>query len=338
MNQPPRLDPTRIMDMASIFQHSALLFAANDLGIFGALTQLGEATSEKIAATLQLNERAAGLLLNAAVAIGLLEKRGECFRNTPESEAFLVPGCKSDLSNALLYMRDVYPAWGQLARFARTGGPVEAPEIHLGDDEARTRAFVLSMHGKALATAQPVLGQLPLAGCRQLLDVGGGPGTYSVLLCRAHPGLRATVLDLPPVIQIAKDLIAQQGASEMVTTLAGDYHTTAFPGGNEAVLCFGMLHQESAESIRNLFAKAYDSMAEGGAIYVMDMMTDGTHTAPKFSALFAVNMGLTARSGWVFSSDELAGWLESAGFTDVNVKPLPPPIPHWLGSARKSNS
>jgi O-methyltransferase domain/Dimerisation domain len=335
MEQSARLDPSRIMDMASIFQDSALLFAANDLGVFGALARLGEASSEKIAATLQLNERAIRLLLNAVVAVGLLEKSGDSYRNTPESNMFLVPGRKGDLSSALLYMRDVYPAWGQLARFARTGEPVEAPEVHLGNDEARTRAFVMSMHGKALATAQPVLGRLTLAGCRQLLDVGGGPGTYSVLLCRAHPGLRAVVLDLPPVIRIAKELIDQQDAGEMVTTLAGDYHTTAFPGGNQAVLYFGMLHQESVENIQKLLAKAYDSMTEGATIYIMDMMTDVTHTAPKFSALFAVNMGLTAQSGWVFSSDELIGWLESAGFTDVNVRPLPPPIPHWLASARK---
>jgi len=35
------------------------------------------------------------------------------------------------------------------------------------------------------------------------------------------------------------------------------------------------------------------------------MMPDPSHTAPKFSALFAVNMALTSDSGWVFSSAEL---------------------------------
>jgi hypothetical protein len=68
---------------------------------------------------------------------------------------------------------------------------------------------------------------------------------------------------------------------------------------------------------------------------VMDMMTDPTHTAPKFSALFAVNMALTAASGWVFSSAELTAWMTAAGFTDVLVNPLPPPIPHWIASGRK---
>jgi hypothetical protein len=67
----------------------------------------------------------------------------------------------------------------------------------------------------------------------------------------------------------------------------------------------------------------------------MDMMTDATHTQPPFSALFAVNMALTTHNGWVFSDAELSGWLLEAGFTGCQVQPMPPPMPHWLMSARK---
>lgn len=332
------LDPSRITDMASVFQDSALLFAASDLGIFAALSKLGESTAACLASTLTLDERAARLILDGAVAIGLLQKEKDRYRNTPESETFLVPGSRGDLSKALLYMRDVYPAWGRLASFAKSGAPVESPGLHLGDDEARTRAFVYSMHGKALATGQAVMSRLALQGCRQMLDVGGGPGTYSVLACRAYPGLQATVLDLPPVIQIARQLIEQQEMSASIQTLAGDYHSTPFPAGNDAVLFFGMMHQESAAAIQALLRKAYASMNPGASVYVMDMMTDATHTAPKFSALFAINMALTAESGWVFSSAELSQWLHEAGFAEVNVQTLPAPIPHWLASARRPQS
>src|SRR5215469_13950720 len=326
-------DPTRIFAMASIFQESAVLFAASDLGVFGSLARFGEATAEELANQLNLDCRAVGLLLNACVAVGLLEKREEQFRNTVESAAFLAPG--GDLATGLLYMRDVYPAWGRLTNFAKTGKPVESPALHLGDDEARTRNFVLSMHGKALATAPPILAKLKLEGRRQLLDIGGGPGTFSVLLARRYPELCATVLDLPPVVRIAEELIIQQDAADRVRTLAGDYHVTPFPGGNDVALLFGMLHQESAEKIQSILAKTYAALAPGGLGYVMDMMTDPTHTAPKFSALFAVNMALTATSGWVFSSAELTSWMEAAGFAEISINPLPPPIPHWLAGARK---
>jgi cyclopropane fatty-acyl-phospholipid synthase-like methyltransferase len=97
---------------------------------------------------------------------------------------------------------------------------------------------------------------------------------------------------------------------------------------------FGVLHQESPESIRDLFKRAYDSLNPGGIVYVMDMMTDATHTQPKFSALFAVTMALTTNDGWVFSSSEVREWLEEAGFVSFEVRVLQG-LPHWLASARK---
>jgi SAM-dependent methyltransferase len=329
------MDPSRITNMASLFQDSAILFAASDAGVFGALSKLGEAGAPALASELNLDQRGAALLFDACVAVGLLEKRDGIYRNTPESATFLVPGCPGDFSGAIRYMRDVYPAWSRLTEFARTGKPVESPQLHLGDDEARTRTFVLSMHGKAMATGQATLPQISLAGRKRVLDVGGGPGTYSVLLSRVYPDLECTVLDLPPVARIAAELIEQQGASGRVKTLPGDYHTTPFPAGNDVVLFFGMMHQESPEGIQSLLRKAFDSMTPGGVVYVMDMMTDATHTAPKFSALFAVNMALTTKSGWVFSSAELGEWMQAAGFTHFEVRPLPPPIPHWIASAHK---
>jgi hypothetical protein len=67
----------------------------------------------------------------------------------------------------------------------------------------------------------------------------------------------------------------------------------------------------------------------------MDMMTDETRCYPPFSALFAVNMALTAENGWVFSSKDMEEWLNEAGFVDFECKPLPPPMPHWLITAKK---
>ncbi|MBI3470906.1 MAG: methyltransferase domain-containing protein [Candidatus Solibacter usitatus] len=328
-------DPTRIIGMANAFFDSCLLFAACDLGVFGRLDAMGGADSDALAAALELDPRAARILLDACVSTGLLEKEGSRYRNAPESSAFLVPGRPGDLSGVLRYNRDVYAAWGRVASFAKSGAPVESPQLHLGDDPHRTRTFVMSMHYKALSMARASMSLLDIAGRRQLLDVGGGPGTFSVLIAQANPEIVCTVLDLPPVAAIASELIAQQGASARVKTLPGDYHTTSFPPGNDVVNLFGMLHQESPESIQDLLRRSYQSMRPGGVVQVMDMMTDSTHTAPKFSAIFALTMGLTTQEGWVFSDTELKTWMEEAGFTDFRVAPLPAPLPHWLASARK---
>lgn len=330
------MNPTRLVEMASAFYESSVLFAASDLGLFAKLAELGEADAGTIVEACRLDPRGARLLLSACVAVGLLIKTGDRYRNSPEAAAFLVPGSPADLSGAIRYNRDVYGAWGRLKDLVRTGRPVERPEIHLGEDAERTRTFVLAMHGRAMGIGQAVIPLLELAGRKAVLDVGGGPGTYSALIARAFPQARCTVLDLPEVARIAEELIAEAGVSDRVRPLAGDYHTLAFPPDQDAVIFFGVLHQEDPGSIRGLLRRAHKALVPGGVVYVLDMMTDASHTKPKFSALFALNMALTTPHGWVFSEDELKAWLEESGFVDFSCRPLPPPMPHWLATARKA--
>jgi ubiquinone/menaquinone biosynthesis C-methylase UbiE len=328
-------NPTPILDLANAFFGSCVLFVASDIGIFKRLAEKDGLDAATLAQDLNASARGLQLLLDACVAEGLLTKNGSAYSNAPATRVFLVPGSPADLSTAIRYNRDIYGAWGKLAELAKTGKPVERPEIHLGEDEQRTRTFVMSMHGRAMGIGRGVIPLLDLAGREKLLDVGGGPGTFSVLISQAFPEIHCTVLDLPEVVKVAAELIAKQGASERVQVLPGDYHTTAFPGDLDAVNFFGMLHQESPDDIRKLARKAFEALKPGGVVHVMDMMTDPTHTAPQFSALFAVTMALTTENGWVFSSDELKGWLEEAGFVDFEVGPLPAPLPHWLAKARK---
>lgn len=333
MKTPP--NPEKIIDLANAFFESCVLFTASDLGVFEKLAEKDKADADTMAKELATNSLGTRLLLDACVAIGLLEKEGEDYQNTPESSLFLVPGSPGDLSEALRYNRDVYSAWGHLSQLVQTGKPVERPEIHLGEDEDRTRIFVMAMHGRAMAIGQGLIPLLNLTGHKRLLDIGGGPGTFSVLLAQAYPEITCTVIDLPEVVKIADELIQQQEMETRIKTLAGDYHTTEFPGNNDVVNILGVLHQESPESIQDILGRSFSALEPGGVIHIMDMMTDASHTSPRFSALFAVNMALTTENGWVFSDEEVKEWLTKAGFTNVEVRPLPPPMPHWLATARK---
>jgi len=330
------VNPARLVEMASAFYDSSVLFAASDLGLFAKLAELKEADAQTMAKSCGLDTRGSRLLLDACVALELLIKERDRYRNSPEAAAFLVPGSPADLSGAIRYNRDVYGAWGKLKELVKTGKPVERPELHLGEDPERTRTFVLAMHGRAMGIGQAVVPLLDLSGREDLLDVGGGPGTYSILIARAFHQVKCTVLDLPEVVRIAEEIISQAGVGDRVRTLAGDYHTLPFPADQDAVIFFGVLHQEDPEEIRDLLRRAHHALLPGGSIAVLDMMTDASHTRPKFSALFALNMALTTPHGWVFSENELKAWLGEAGFTDFNCRPLPPPMPHWLATARKA--
>lgn len=327
-----------IVGLASAYYGSAVLFAALDVDLFSLIGQEegGRASVDALAARAGLDPRGLRLLLDACVAVGLLFKDGSVYANTPAAESALVKGALYDLTRAVRYNRDVYPAWGRLAELVRSGQPVEAPEIHLGADADRTWRFVLAMHGRALGIGRAVVPLLDLGGCRRLLDLAGGPGTYAVLMAQANPGLACVTIDLPRVAEVAAELVRDSGMAERVSCRAGDYHADTYePGAYDAVTVFGALHQEPPDMIVSILKRACAALRPGGHIYILDMMTDATHTSPPFSALFAVNMALTTQHGWVFSDGELHGWLGEAGFEACETRPVPPPMPHWLVTARK---
>lgn len=336
MNKEP-LSIQGIIDLASAYYGSAVLFAALNEDLFTVVKSLGaSATAAQIAERIGADERGVRLLLNACVAIGLMAKAGDVYANLEPAMLTLVSGAPHDLTRAIRYNRDVYPAWGRADVFVRTGKPVEAPDIHLGEDKARTRRFVMSMHGRALGIGREVIPMLDLKACTCVLDLAGGPGTYAVLMAQAHPHLSCVTVDLPGVSAVASELVNGSDVAARVTCRAGDYHTDTYePETYDAVTIFGALHQESPADIRTILSRAYAALKPGGMIYILDMMTDATHTSPAFSALFALNMALTTENGWVFSDEELKGWLQEAGFVSAETRQVPPPMPHWLVTARK---
>ncbi len=328
------LEVSEIVDLASAFYGSSILFAMLELDAFTAIQNHPEPTLDGLAETLACDPRGLRLLLDGAVAVGLLTKREGRYGLTPAAAMTLVQGAPHDLTRAIAYNRDVYSAWGKLADLARSGKPVEAPALHLGDDAERTRRFALSMHGRAMGIGTAVVPQLGLSRGARVLDLAGGPGTYALLMAQSDPTLTCDTYDLPAISAVAREITAP--CADRITCHAGDYHTDIWPeDAYDVVTLFGCLHQESPEMIVDILRRAMKALRPGGSIYVLDMMTGADHTTPPFSALFAVNMALTTEHGWVFSDAELREWMTSVGLEDFTCAPVPPPMPHFLAKARK---
>jgi 3-hydroxy-5-methyl-1-naphthoate 3-O-methyltransferase len=320
-------DPGPIMALSTAFWQAQTLLTANRIGLFATLA--GETlTLAAIAATLGTAERPTRLLLKACVGLGLLEETSDGFRNSPAARAFLVPGTPAFLGNAIRYSDNLYGTWGRLDAALREDCPQLVVESYLGGDLGRTRDFVYGMHNRALGVGRALVGLVDLTGRERLLDVGGGPGTYSALFAQRHPDLTSTVLDLPDVVAIAAEIIASFGVADRVQTLAGDYKVTHFPTDNHVVLISGVLHRESEATCRSLIARTREALKPGGLLVVSDVMTDASGATPEFAALFGLNMLLTAEDGGVHSDADVQTWMREAGYQGVEARPFPPPMPH----------
>ena len=320
-------DPSSIVRLSTVYWDSQTLLTANRLRLFDALAD-GARSADEVAARLSLDPRATALFLRACAALGLVQENSGRFENSVAAATFLVTRSPAFMGNVIRYSDQLYATWGNLEAALRSGRPALPAETYLGDDPARTRSFVLAMHERALGIARALVGILDLQGRKAMLDVGGGPGTYSVLLTERFPGLRSEVLELPGVAAVARDLVAAAGASDRVLLRDGDYHTAPFGSGKDVVLMSGMFHRETGDACRSLIQRAADCLVSGGLLVVSDVFTDEGGTQPAFAAMFGLNMMLTAADGGVHSDADVKRWMADAGFRDLRMAPLPPPMPH----------
>lgn len=325
MSTPP--DPSRIMALSTAFWDAQTLLTANRLNLFALLAEQGMSASA-LAAKLPADERALTLLLRALVAMELLTLDNGVYANTPDTAAFLVPGGPGYLGNAIRYSDNLYDTWGKLDAAVCDGAPQLATETYTGADAQITRDFVYGMHDRALGIGRVLVEMVDLADTRQLLDVGGGPGTYSALLAQKYPQLHSQVLELPGVANHAAEILADMGVAERVSLLPGDFNTTPFPEGNDAVLISGVFHRELESGCRTLIAKAAASLKRGGKLIISDVFCNADASGPPFAALFGLNMLLTAEHGGVHADADVATWMAEAGFQMLPNQMFPPPMPH----------
>jgi len=327
------VNPQRILDLANAFWGSAALLAANECGLFAVLAN-DPLTLDAICTATGLPARPTQMLLDALVALGLMRKDGERYGNAADAQAFLVPGKPGSLAGSLRYNAAMFPAWARLAESVRGDHPVVESPSYLGVDAPRTRGFVMQMHARALALGPAITAAIDLSGCARLLDVGGGPGTLSVLLCQRTAGLAATVLEVPAVAAVGKELVAAAGLADRVTFTPGDAFAGPLGAGYDAALVSGLLHREPAEVCAALCRRLRAALQPGAKVYLVDVMRDESRVGPAFAALFGLNMLLTSERGGCHATVDHAAWLRDAGFVDITTTALPPPMMHSIVSAR----
>jgi (2Fe-2S) ferredoxin/ubiquinone/menaquinone biosynthesis C-methylase UbiE len=292
------------------FQESRVILTALELDLFTAI-QSG-ATAAQAAATAGTEARATEMLLHALASLDLVRKQGAVFHNAPVAARFLAAGSPDSARMAMLHTARLWHRWSGLTECVRTGTTV--PDDERGVDG--TEAFIAAMHNNARQRAAQLV-QAVAAGAMRMLDVGGGSGAYAIAFAQANPRLHAEVFDQPAVLAIAARHIREAGLEERVTTRVGDLRTDEFGGGYDLVLISAICHMLSEEENRDLLARVYRALVEGGRVAIQDFLLRADKTGPRAGALFSLNMLVNTRGGASYSEEEYTGWLREAGFGEV---------------------
>jgi predicted O-methyltransferase YrrM len=175
------------------------------------------------------------------------------------------------------------------------------------------------MHNFSGPIAAEVVGKLQPLKFDHLLDIGGASGTWTMAFLNAVPEAKATLFDLPPVIKMAEQRIAEAGLSDRVSLVPGDFYTDDLPGGADLAWLGAICHQNSREQNRALFTKIHKALNDDGVVVIRDVVMDPSHTSPKGGALFAVNMLVNTERGSTYTFDEYSHDLSEAGFGNVTL-------------------
>jgi predicted O-methyltransferase YrrM len=320
------LTPTPLMELVTGFWSFKTFSAAVERDLFtrhagGRVLTVAGAEGE-----LGLPERPADLLLTACASLGLLERAGDGYRNTALAEEFLVRGKPYYFGGQVTYCdRRTYLPWHRVGEALRSDRPLTwDPDVQESmfdtADPQLLATFWEAMYSTSIFTARALAGAVDLGGRRRLLDVGGGSGAYPIELCRLHPGLTATVLDLPHVCEIAAGKVELAGLGDRIGTVPGDFLTDErLPGGHDVLLFSMILHDWDEPTNRVLLAKAYAALPPGGLVIVSELLLDADRTGPAPAALMGMNMLVETIGGRNYSDAEYAEWLAGAGFTGVRT-------------------
>jgi SAM-dependent methyltransferase len=315
--------PDDLQQSINGFRESRALLTAIELDIFSALGDDG-ADATAAAATIGADPRATEMLLNALVALAVVEKRDGVFRNTPVSSRYLVAGAAHDSRAALLHTANLWARWTTLTECVKQGTSVTPGRRRDVEDEWTT-AFIAAMHRNATFRAPQVVAAIGLDGVRRVLDVGGGSGAYSIAFALARPGLSADILDVGGVVPIAERHIMAAGVADRVKTRVGDLRDDDYGSGCDLVFISAICHMLSPDENRTMLRKALAALEPGGRVVIQDFILDPDKTGPKTGALFALNMLVGTRAGSSYSEEEYTEWLRDSGFREIRRVRLPGP-------------
>lgn len=302
------------------FRATKVLMISAALDLFSHLGRSGKSI-QKLANKVKCSRYHAELILEALVAIGIVEKKKSIYRNTPFTQEWLCPSGKRSLGHNYRYQENLSGPYGCFLETIRAGRPQKSLSELVKNNPDFLNSYMQGMEEISRGVTDhlgEIVGARPV---RSILDVGAGHGLFSLALLEKHPHSMASLIDFKESLKYArKNADKHKGR---VHFIEGDYRVVDF--GHEkydtAVLSH-VVHDESRKVNHNLLRKIFKALRSGGHLYVHDFMLSGDES-DLFSALFSVHLSTYTEAGRVYSAKEIVNWLNEVGFKDTSIWEVP---------------
>jgi hypothetical protein len=291
------------------------------LGIFESLRD-GARTAAELADALELDAEALELALRVLACGGYVERDAEGYRLTELARATLL-GDSPTRFTAFVGLHDW--SWEPLGRMHDVLRSGHGMDMHrqLGDqgDWATYQAAMLETARRLAPAVAPLVPVRP--GAEKLLDIAGSHGLFGALVCRAHPPMRSEVLDLAEAIEQSRDLAREEGIDDVVSHRIGDALADDLGEGYDVCFLGNILHHFTPEQSRDLLGRIRRALSPDGTVAIWELRLPEADEPPEIVGdAFALFFRLTSTAR-CYATSEYTGWLEDAGFVDVEIQPTP---------------
>jgi demethylspheroidene O-methyltransferase len=313
-----------LFDLVAGFVYSQVLLACVRVRLFEVLAD-GPQTLEALAPRLSLPEDGAERLLDAAVALRLVQRRsGRRYGLGPlgaplvgdtaisamvEHHATLYADLRDPV--ALLRGQAKNTALSKYWPYAGAEAPGALPAEQVGEYSAL-------MSASQPLVAEQVLAAYPLSRHHCLLDVGGGEGTFLKAVAPHAPGLRLMLFDLPAVADRARLRLAEAGLTERASAHGGSFFDDPLPAGADIATLVRVLFDHSDERALAILNAVRQALPADGTLLIAEPLSDTPGAQAMGDAYFGFYL-LAMGKGRSRSAAHMTALLHAAGFERVRL-------------------
>src|SRR5262249_1751950 len=157
---------------------------------------------DEIAAKCRIPRRTLRISADAMASLGLLQRDGDDYRNSPSAAAFLSGAPGPDLRPMLRFWDQIsYRLWLNFETAVRPGDGKQQFE---GFNEEQQEIFSGGVEAFSAGAAAALATNYDFDQHRRVLDVGGGTGSFLIAILRRFPVLRGTLFELPGACAVAR--------------------------------------------------------------------------------------------------------------------------------------
>ena len=318
------VSPDLFIDAVLAYQQTAAIKAAVELDLFSKVAK-GTNTAEALAERTGAAVRGIRILCDYLTVRGHLEKRGDEYRLTPSTAAFLDRSSQSWIGGIVEYL--AAPEMVGLflddpASYVRNGGSIGL--ANNAPDHPIWVKFARAMVSFRAPVATRVASELERWSPRKVLDIAASHGMFGIAIARAVPGAEVTAVDWQAVLSVARESAEAAGVSDRYHTLAGSAFEVDWGNGFDLVLLANFLHQLEHEGCVALLRKVRKGLVSGGRAAVVEVVPNEDRVSPRFPAMFSFQMLGSTPQGEAYTAREFEDMGRAAGFGRATVTALSP--------------